>query len=279
MATTEGSVTDRADDTLVGRRPRRPLGVLAAVIAAAVGVGLAIGWLSGRGRDDTALIDDPGIVHVHGLGINPSDGALYAATHTGLFRLESDGGRATRIADRYQDTMGFTVVGPDRFLASGHPDLQDESMRVEGKPPLLGLIESTDAGRTWRARSLLGDADLHTIVAVGHLLVAYDSTGERVLASSDGGRTWDTRSQIALTDLAVDPTTSGRMAAITIDGAVDMSYDGGRTWTPATDAPGGLTVMRWRDDALWAGGADGTLHRWDPPSGGWTAVHRFDGPV
>ncbi|MDQ3275042.1 MAG: exo-alpha-sialidase, partial [Actinomycetota bacterium] len=63
---------------------------------------------------------DPGVVHVHGLGINPKDGALFVATHTGVFRIP-ESGQAVRIADRWQDTMGFTVVGPDHFLASGHP--------------------------------------------------------------------------------------------------------------------------------------------------------------
>jgi hypothetical protein len=36
--------------------------------------------------------------------------------------------------------MGFTIVGPNRFLGSGHPDLRDDL------PPLLGLIESTNRG-------------------------------------------------------------------------------------------------------------------------------------
>src|SRR5687768_7073255 len=31
-------------------------------------------------------VGDPGPVHVHGLGVNPKDGALFVATHTGLFR-------------------------------------------------------------------------------------------------------------------------------------------------------------------------------------------------
>ena len=108
--------------------------------------------------------------------------------------------------------MAFTVAGPDRFLASGHPDLRDEELLVEGKPPLLGLIESTDAGRTWQVRSLLGDADLHTIVAVDEdLIVAYDSTGERVLASTDGGRTWETQGAAAhRPECRVDASTSRR---------------------------------------------------------------------
>jgi hypothetical protein len=63
--------------------------------------------------------EDHGLVHVHGLGINPRDGALHAATHTGLVVVR-DGG-ASRVADRFQDTMGFTVVGPDHFIGLFSP--------------------------------------------------------------------------------------------------------------------------------------------------------------
>ncbi|MET8676156.1 hypothetical protein ABZW18_00755 [Streptomyces sp. NPDC004647] len=47
---------------------------------------------------------DPGTGHLHGLGVDPTDGTLYAAGHLGVFRLGPTG--AVRIADRYQDTMG-----------------------------------------------------------------------------------------------------------------------------------------------------------------------------
>lgn len=255
---------------------RRPVGLLLGGVLAVVAVAGASGYLTNGDAGPPGSASDPGLVHVHGLGVNPPDGRLYAATHTGLFRVEG-GGRATRIADRYQDTMGFTVAGPDRFLASGHPDLRDGDLRVEGKRPLLGLIESDDAGRTWQPRSLLGDADLHTIVAMGDLLVAYDSTNQRVLASSDGQR-WDTRGTVALLDLAVDPQDTDRLVGVAPDGSLQASGDGGRSWTADTDAPGGLAVLRWGRDGLWAGGRDGTLHR-RARGGVWTAVKRFDGVV
>jgi hypothetical protein len=70
----------------------------------------------------TPEVSDPGPIHVHGLGINPADGALFVATHTGLFRAGPGERSAKRVVDRFQDTMGFTVTGPDRFLGSGHPD-------------------------------------------------------------------------------------------------------------------------------------------------------------
>jgi hypothetical protein len=54
------------------------------------------------------------------------------------------------VANRLQDTMGFTVVGPDHFLGSGHPDVRDTKLYQPGRRPLLGLIESRDAGRSWQ---------------------------------------------------------------------------------------------------------------------------------
>src|SRR3712207_2390347 len=120
----------------------------AAVSAAAIAL-ICCAAILGCGGDDEEpggtqpVTGDPGPVHVHGLGINPRDGALFIATHTGLFRAGPDESKASRVGGRYQDTMGFTVVGPDRFLGSGHPDGRD------GEPPFLGLIQSTDAGRTW----------------------------------------------------------------------------------------------------------------------------------
>ncbi len=62
---------------------------------------------------------DSGAEHIHGLGINPRDGSLMIATHSGLFRAAPSSRKAGRVGDRRQDTMGFTVVGPDRFLGSG----------------------------------------------------------------------------------------------------------------------------------------------------------------
>jgi hypothetical protein len=41
------------------------------------------------------------------------------------------------------DLMGFTVAGPGRYLASGHPGLH-----VDQAQP-VGLIETTDGGVTW----------------------------------------------------------------------------------------------------------------------------------
>ena len=86
---------------------------------------------------------------MHGLGVDPGDNTLYVASHNGVFLVNNDCERE-RVADRWQDTMGFAVVGPGHFLGSGHPDLNEEDL-----PSSLGLIESTDGAETWDPVSLL----------------------------------------------------------------------------------------------------------------------------
>ena len=194
--------------------------------------------------------------HVHGLGVDPADGTLYAATHTGLFRI-AGGGKPERIADRYQDTMGFTVLGARHFVASGHPALGDKELRAPGKPPLLGLVESTDAGETWSAVSLLGEADFHALVAAHDQIFAVDAQTGNFMVSSDR-RTWETRSQLAIASLAVDPENAENLVAYTETGVM-ASADGGRNWT-AVDAPD-VTILSWNSElGLWATGPGGGVY-------------------
>lgn len=132
---------------------------------------------------DVGVAQD-GPEHIHGLGVNPADRSLLIATHSGLFRAAANSDTARRVGDRRQDTMGFTIVGPDRFLGSGHPDLRDDL------PPLLGLIRSDDAGRSWEPVSLLGEADFHVLRTAGTRIYGVNSADGELLVSDDGGRNW-----------------------------------------------------------------------------------------
>ncbi|MDP8976542.1 MAG: exo-alpha-sialidase, partial [Actinomycetota bacterium] len=227
-------------------------------MAAAVAVLLAVVVVT---RQDSGTATRPnageGVAHVHGLGINPSNGDLYAASHFGLFRVPR-GGKAERVGNLVQDTMGFTVVGPDHFLASGHPDLDDQRLRKPGRPPLLGLIESTDGGRSWELVSLLGEADFHSLVAAHGNVYGYDSTGGRFMVSPDG-KQWETRSGLAVGDFAVDPADAERLVAMTERGLVE-SGDGGRSWAPM-DGPK-LAFLSWcADQGLWGVSPTGETYR------------------
>ena len=210
-------------------RPRTRGALLVPVVSALVIIGgLAAWWLAGGG-DGRGSSADPGPVHVHALGINPADEALFVATHTGLYRVGDGEERARRVSDHRQDTMGFTVIGPDRFLGSGHPDLRDDL------PPHLGLIESIDAGETWRSISLLGEADFHVLRLAGGRVYGYDSSNDRLLVSSDEGRAWKELERPGqLLDLAVDPRDSRHLVAAVasdLDQGLYESRDGGRNWS------------------------------------------------
>lgn len=190
---------------------------------------------------------DDGPVHVHGLGVDPADGSLYVAAHTGLWRASAGELTARRVGDSRQDTMGFTVVGPGRFLASGHPDLRE--MEERGLPPHLGLIASEDAGRSWRSVSLLGEADFHVLRAGGRAVYGWDASNGRLLASRDGGETWSERPAPAeVVDLAFAPDAPERLVAATVDGLF-ASTDGGGTWSRLSS---GVGLLAWpRPDLLY----------------------------
>jgi hypothetical protein len=208
----------------------------------------------GSDRTPGGTQPEPGLVHVHAVALDPADpNGLYVATHTGLFHLDSKGS-ARRVGGHYHDLMGFTVAGPGDFLASGHPDLQTPTLRAPGKPPLLGLVRSSDGGASWQPLSLLGEADFHSLQVTHGLVYGYDSTGGRFMVSPDR-KTFETRSTIELIDFAVSPQDPDLIVASARNGLV-RSSDGGRTWTPVSDA--GYVVLDWAGTGLFGLAADGT---------------------
>ncbi len=234
------------------RRTTRRQGRLAAAIALLL---LAVGCGGGSGGEPAAIppAQDPGLVHVHGLALDPaSDDALYAATHTGLFHVEGD--RIERVGTAVHDLMGFTVAGPNDFLASGHPDLRVERLQVPGKPPLLGLVQSDDAQR-WDSVSLLGEVDFHALEAAHGLVYGLDSTSGRLLVSGDR-QEWETRSQIQLIDFAVSPNDPELIVGTGERGLV-RSDDGGRTWDELNADP--YVFLSWADSGLYAVTPDGRV--------------------
>lgn len=236
---------------------------------------LLVTVLAGCGDDQDeaqpAGVGDPGVVHVHGLGRNPADGALMVATHTGLFRA-TEGKDPVRVAGLYQDTMGFTVVGPDHFLGSGHPG-------ERGDPPFLGLIESRDAGNEWRPISLRGEVDFHVLEAQGEVVYGFGSDFEtrdpRFLRSVDGGESWERLSPPELlTGLAIDPRDPRHIVALGEEGGY-VSRDGGSTWRPLA-VPGGLVT--WTTElGLVAADFGGVIRRTVDPMGEWEEVGTIGG--
>jgi len=250
---------------------RLALVVLALVV---VGVGLALRTqLRAQLANDDPQSVNPneayGVSHVHGLGVNPADDSLIVATHNGSFRLPAGDDTAVRIGDSLQDTMGFSVVGPDHFLGSGHPDLAG---RRAGQPTQLGLIESTDGGSTWAAVALSGEVDFHGLAASGGRTYGWDSGTRRFMMSTDQ-RDWETRSTLDLFGFAVDPADRDHLIAAGPQSLLE-SLDGGRTWSLAVGPL--LAAISWDQTAgLWGVGASGDVHRRERSN--WTYVGALPG--
>jgi hypothetical protein len=195
--------------------------------AAVVGLVLVFAFGAvGCGDEEESVPQASGAAHIHGLGVNPSDGALVIATHAGLLRSPSDSSQAEFIGDSRQDMMGFTVIGPDRFLGSGHP------APGQSGPPHLGLVESADAGLSWDSVSLQGEADFHVLRASGSRVYGFNGLDRRLMVSSDAGRTWSRqRPPGEIIDLVIDPTDDDGVMASTSRGLA-LSEDGGASWKP-----------------------------------------------
>ena len=246
-------------------------------MASAPAWALVVAVLAGCGEQasDSAAprFEDPGPIHVHGLGVDPADGALFVATHTGLFRAAEGERRAVRVAGRFQDTMGFTVTGPNRFLGSGHPDLRDKL------PPFLGLIESADGGRSWRALSLQGKVDFHVLEASGRRISGYgadfDSREPRFLASIDGGRRWRRLDPPEpLIALAISPADARTLVA-SGDRRVFSSRDGGRSWSPVEAPSAGL--LAWNTGGLYVATVEGRVWRSSDDGASWREAAEVGG--
>ena len=224
----------------------------------------------------TPAMPDPGFGHVHGLGLNPGDGLVYAATHHGVFRLTPGG--PERVADRYQDTMGFTITGPDEFLGSGHPDPREPG------PPRLGLVASSDRAQTWTPVSLRGEVDFHALSAAEATVYGWDSTTGAVYRSDDGGATWTRGATLALSDLDADPTDPSRALGAS-EAALLESRDGGGSFQPFTPQPPQPLLLldhpEEAADAAAAGrvaGVDSGGTVWSFTADGWTKAGTLPGP-
>lgn len=97
----------------------------------------------------------------------------------------------------------------------------------------VGLIESTDAGKTWSTLSRQGQSDFHTVTASKAGVIGFDGTA--VLTTTDR-RTWTTV-EPPLANYALAASPNGRNLLATSQSGPARSADGGATWAVMANAP------------------------------------------
>jgi hypothetical protein len=171
--------------------------------------------------------------HVHGISRDPGSGRVNLATHEGLFVSQADG--SWKQVGPVVDLMSFAITGPGSFYASGHP--------ADGVdlPAPVGLIRSTDAGRTWTVLSRGGESDFHALAASSAGVMGFDGA----LRTSSDGKSWvDGGLSAEPRSLASSP--DGSQVLATTNQGVLSSTDGGRTWVALASTPT-LFLTAWAD--------------------------------
>lgn len=171
--------------------------------------------------------------HVHGIVIDPISGDVLLGAHDGIYTASAAGDGFSRVGIVGFDAMGLTSTG-DALIASGHPGPNAPEAWGERN---LGIIRSTDGGRTWDPVAFTGEKDFHTLAAATDGTtygVAVDSAD--LLRSDDAGSTWElTGAPPRALALTVD--ADGRVIASTPNG-LRWSADRGESFTAWDGAPG-----------------------------------------
>lgn len=223
--------------------------IIGIVAVIAIGGGVAAYFATTSGSEDATGSSLLGSWNdVHGVGFY--DGALYLATHNGLFK-KSDSGWELVGNDR-SDLMGF-VVGPVRegvMYSSGHPPTGGN----------LGFRKSTDAGQTWQTISSVTSSpvDFHAMDASAvdeNLIYGSPGGGLDIYVTYDEGKTWSRLSPPArVISLASHPTDVNIVYSGTAEGLF-VSNDQGKSWQKLNDdlvSSGAVTGLGFADGAMYA---------------------------
>jgi hypothetical protein len=271
------------------RRVRIGLAVLLACVAAPLaGCGSATtkttsstsGPTQPSGFTTRKLVDDARPPYITGLAVDPAGGAILLATNLGLFRVSADGRQIWAIHARVrsegrggpfgQRVSSLAFLNAGHLLGSGHPNWTATRL-----PPFLGLIESTNGGRSWTSIARAGFSDLHVLLIVNGTIYGYDTVLGGVVVSTDGGRTFVERTApqgAVVVDLAVDPRAPRYLLATTPT-AVFRSTDQGNTWhrmQPAVESH-----LAWTPDGLFRADADRSVWTSSDRGLSWRRVGRL----
>ena len=259
--------------TRLARQRRRWIGWGAAALAVAgVAVAALVVITGGDDSPGTAAWKTAPLVGGDLHTVTTIGDALYVGGHTAA-AVSRDGGRLWQqipsLADA--DPMGWAVT-PDSVLVGGHPGLfrsTDDGATfspVSGSAavpdvhalggvgaivylasPQVGLLASTDAGRSWQVRNAQAGRSFMGTILVDpkdpDRLIAPDMAGGLV-TSTDGGRTWKPLGgPMGAMAVAWNPADIRQVVAVGMNGGA-RSTDGGATWQDI-DLPEGSSAVSY----------------------------------
>ena len=270
-----------------------------AVVAAVVIIGAVVLIVVTRGGGNDGATGTDGFVggDLHSVVALP-DGRVFVGGHDAV-TVSQDGGRSwTQVATlAHADAMGWGQRATTLFV-SGHPGLNrsddhgstfrrtngglaDTDMHsfgagastLYGAGPRLGVVASTDDGRTWQQRSPnAGQAFFGRMLVDGaddqHLFATDVQAGP--VESRDGGRSWSSLTGLRGASWLSSPD-GGHSLLASGSGSAARSLDGGRTWQALQLPAGAMLVEAAPGDArrVYAAGLSGNDARlWVSSDGG-----------
>lgn len=294
-------------------RPAHHLRRISVPIALMVLLGLGSAC-STQGEDTGSSTNNFG--HIHGLAVDPSDPSLlWVATHNGLFQGSAENGW-TLVGEDRDDHMGFTLEPATATLyRSGHPetggnlgvesstDGKDwEQLSEVADPPVdfhamtlshaepevmfgwdsggRGLFRSGDGGRSWQTLSPQGlQGPILSLAGPAKKDLVYAGTTVGLFRSNDSARTWNPVIEQGATTVATSPTDANHLYIYTEQKGMQISTDGGQTFTsastgiPDSEVIGTIAISGEDPQRAYAAGAT-TIYRTTDGGDSWSAIRK-----
>ncbi|WP_438445253.1 F510_1955 family glycosylhydrolase [Gorillibacterium sp. sgz5001074] len=196
------------------------------------------------------------LIHIHGLTYDGSGSRIMLATHDGI-KYYSDGEWTSGDGERH-DYMGFAPYDGG-FYSSGHPVSGSKLQNP------LGLVKSTDEGKSIQILALHGQVDFH-LLGVSYrnpVIYAYNPAPNETLkqpglyVTKDDGKSWTLCPMTGFagepTALAVHPENGDIIAVGSRDGLF-LSKDQGKSFEKLLKDTGISALGFDRDGQLTVGG-------------------------
>ncbi|OXS54954.1 hypothetical protein B1A99_24545 [Cohnella sp. CIP 111063] len=176
------------------------------------------------------------IEHMHGLAFSNYGKEVWIPAHEGIVVYRE--GKWSNAPGEQHDYMGFSNTS-NGFYSSGHPASGSDL------PNPLGLIKSTDGGKTIETLALSGEVDFHGLTAGyrSHTLYVFNSSPNALMptpgfySSTDEAETWKQSAFKGVTGqpvaFAADPDDAGTVSVAT-DQGLFQSRDFGNTFEKLT---------------------------------------------